>query len=56
MKLWQIKKVKYDFYPLYKEGDLFRITKLNREDDLLPIEAMRLKDKNIYGFEAGELR
>ena len=41
--------------PLYRRGDRFIITKRNADIRLMPIEAMRLKDKQIYGFEEEEL-
>ena len=48
-------KAKETFEPLYKKGDKFKIIKRNKEDGLMPIEAMRIKDKEIYGFEENEL-
>ena len=56
MKIGQIKKTKYSFFPLYKEGDSFKIVQLNTNVNLMPVEAMRLRDKKIYGFEDGELK
>ena len=55
MKIGQIKKTKDEFFPLYKEGDSFKIVQLNTNVNLVPIEAVRLKDGMIYGFEDGEL-
>jgi len=48
-------KAKKDFIPLYRKGDKFKIIKKNKETELMPIEAMRLKDGQVYGFEEGEL-
>jgi len=48
-------KAKDTFKPLYFKGDKFKIIKRNTEEGVAPIEAMRLKDKEIYGFEEGEL-
>lgn len=55
MKIGQIKKTKDEFFPLYKEGDSFKIVQLNTNVNLMPIEAMRIKDKRTYGFWEGEL-
>jgi len=55
MKVGQIKKAKYSFYPIYKNGDKFKIIQLNENIDLMPIEAMCIKDGRIYGFWEGEL-
>ena len=41
--------------PLYRKNDIFVIVKRNSEDGIAPIEAMRLKDKKIYGFDEDEL-
>ena len=41
-------KVTETFIPLYRKNDIFVITKLNKEKELMPIEAMRLKNKQIY--------
>jgi len=48
-------KVKESFIPLYRKGDKFKIIKRNSDKDLISIEAMRLKDKQIYGVEMEEL-
>ena len=56
MKIGQIKKAKESFTPLYFEGDEFKIIKLNEDVNFVPIEAMRLKNKKIYGFGEDELR
>lgn len=48
-------KSKISFEPLFKEGDKFIIIKFNTDKQMLPITAMRLKDKQFYGFEDGEL-
>ncbi len=42
-------------FPLYKKGDKFIIIKRNNNPNLMSIEAMRLKDRQIYGFEEGDL-
>jgi hypothetical protein len=55
MKLGQIVTAKEDYSPLYKKGDKFRIVKINKDSNLTQIEAMRLKDKNVYGFDKNEL-
>jgi len=51
----KLKKSKEDLPPLYFKGDLFRIVKRNYDERLMPLEAMRLRDKNIYSFEEDEL-
>lgn len=43
------------FEPLFFKGDKFRIVKRNTDPDLMPIEAVKLSSKNIYGFNEGEL-
>jgi hypothetical protein len=50
-------KPKKDFFPLYKKGDLFVIvrTDFTDEEQLVPIEAMRIKDKRKYFFDKDEL-
>jgi len=48
-------KAKESFKPLYSKGDLFKIVKRNTDPELVAIEAMRMKDGWIYGFEEGEL-
>ena len=48
-------KAKEDYFPLYRKGDEFIIVKVNKDPDLMPIEAMRLKNKAIYGFEKEEI-
>ena len=55
MKVGEIKKVNHDFESLYRKGDKFKIIRLNKDEDLMPIEAMRLKNRQIYGFEENEL-
>ena len=55
MKIGQIKIAKESFSPLYMKGDKFKIIKLNTDYNLKPIEALRIKDGRIYGFEEGEL-
>lgn len=56
MKVGQILITKESFLPLFLKGDKFKIIQLNEDYNLKPIEAMRLKDKKIYGFEEGELK
>jgi hypothetical protein len=50
----RIYKTKEDFLPLFRKGDRFKILKLNEDINLMPIEALRLKDGKIYGFEENE--
>ena len=47
---------KQEFYPLYRKGDKFKIVKINKEKDLLPIESLHLRTKQIYGFERDEIQ
>ena len=56
MKIGYVLKTKEDFKPLFRKGDLFRIVKINEDENLMPIEAIRLKDREVYGFEVGELK
>ena len=49
-----IMKVKETFESLYKKGDEFKIIKRTTESGLMPICAMRLKDKQIYWFQEDE--
>lgn len=56
MKQGQIKKAKENFMPLYMKGDKFKIIKINKDINLMSIEAMRLKNHKIYGFDEGELK
>lgn len=55
MKIGQIKKAKESFVPLYFKGDEFKIVKLNKDVNLVPVEAMRIKGGIIYGFGEDEL-
>lgn len=48
-------RAKIEVKPLFRKGDKFRIIKINDDPNLMPIEAVRLKDGEIYGFEEGEL-
>ncbi|MFW6172539.1 MAG: hypothetical protein ACOC5T_02235 [Elusimicrobiota bacterium] len=50
-----IKQTKIDFEPLFRKGDYFKIVRTNKDPDLMPIEARRLKDGKVYGFWKGEL-
>ena len=51
----KIVKVKEGLPPLYHKNDEFKILKIENEDGDLPIQAMRLRDKQIYYFYEGEL-
>ena len=51
----KIQKVKHSTHPLYHQGDLFRVVRNNSDTNRMPIEAERLKDGCVYGFEEGEL-
>lgn len=55
MKKGDIVKVKEGEPPLYLKGDKFKILRINENPDLMPIVAMRFKDKELYGFEEDEL-
>ena len=55
MREGQIVKSKEDYRPLYKKGDKFKIIKLNTGENLMPIEALHLRTKEIYGFNRNEL-
>lgn len=46
---------KEEFYPLYRKGDSFIILERRTDVRLVPIKALRLKDKQIYYFNEGEL-
>jgi hypothetical protein len=48
-------RAKADFHPLYRRGDAFKIVKINSDPDRMPIEALHLWSKQVYGFEEGEL-
>ena len=50
-----MKKAKFDFKPLFRKGDTFKIIKRNKDPNLMPIEALHLRSKKVYGFEEGEL-
>jgi len=43
------------FEPLFYEGDKFKIVKINTDQDLMPIEAVKIKSGRVYGFFEGEL-
>lgn len=51
----EIVKAKEDYHPLYRKGDKFKIIKINKNPELMPIESMRIKDGEIYGFFDDEL-
>jgi hypothetical protein len=55
-KLNQICIAKEDFKPLYYKGDKFKIIKINNHLDLLPLECLHFKTRNVYGFEFEELQ
>jgi hypothetical protein len=55
MKKYELYKAKEGSYPLFKKGDLFVIVKRNTDENRTPIEAQRLIDNEIYGFNEGEL-
>lgn len=55
MKVGQIKRAKESFSPLFLKGDEFKIVQLNDDYNLKPIEAVKIKSGEIYGFEEGEL-
>jgi len=55
MKEKQIVKAKEDYYPLYRRGDKFKIIIINKNPDLMPIEALHLRKNKIYGFFKEEL-
>jgi hypothetical protein len=48
-------KAKADFDTLYRKGDIFVIVERNRDERLLPIGAMKLRDNEVYYFEENEL-
>lgn len=54
MYLKEVKSME-EFYPLYRKGDSFIILEKTNDERLLPIKALRLKDKQIYYFNDGEL-
>ena len=51
-----LKKAKEDFKSLYKKDDLFKIIKINKEPEMMPIEALHLKSQQIFGFVEDELK
>lgn len=55
LKVNQIVKVKEGFYPLYYKGEKFRIIKLNKNKDLMPVEMKSLRTKETFGFEKFEI-
>ena len=55
MKKGQIVKSIEDFRPLFRKGDLFKIIKINKDPALMNVEALHLRDKQIYGFDTWEL-
>lgn len=50
----QIVKTKAEFRPLYYKGEKFRIIKLNKNPNLMPIEAVSMRTGECYGFEEDE--
>jgi hypothetical protein len=55
VKIGQIMVAKETFGKLYRKGDKFRILDIANNVNLMPIKAMRLKDREIYYFEEDEL-
>jgi len=53
-KVGQIVKTKKDFMPLFRKGEKFKIIRINTDERLMPIEALSLFSKEIYGFEKEE--
>ena len=53
-KKGEIVKARENFLPLYLEGDLFKIIKINKDKRLMPLEARRIKNGKIYGFDEEE--
>ena len=51
----QLFRAKESFDPLYIKGDWFRILKINSDKDRMPIEALHLYSRCVFGFEEGEL-
>jgi hypothetical protein len=49
-------RAKDDCFPLFKKGDLFKITQINEDPELMPIEAIHINTKDVYGFEKEELQ
>ena len=47
-------RAKETFEPLYYEGDLFKIIKVNTNPDLMELECIRLKDGKIYDGKDGK--
>jgi len=50
------KTINHSTHPLYHQGDKFVIIRTNSDINRMPIEARRLSDGCIYGFEEGELK
>ena len=55
MRKNQIVKAKEGMGKLYMKGDKFKILKINKDPDLMPIEALHLKSKETYGFTEEEI-
>lgn len=55
MKKGQIFRAKESFPPIYKKGDKFKIIKFNKNSNLMDVEAVRLKDGEVYGFSKEEI-
>ena len=48
-------RAKEDFKPLFRKGHRFIIVDRTDDPGMLPILAMKLKNKEKYGFYEGEL-
>jgi len=55
MKQGQIMQANESFPPFYIKGDKFKIISIIDDEDMLPIEAIRLKNNTSHYFEYGEL-
>ena len=56
MKLINTYIAKISYYPLFEKGDEFVIVKINKDKNLMPIIAKKLKNGEIFGFYEGELK
>lgn len=54
MKVNQVVKTKEDFMPLYRKGEKFKVIRINKDENLMPVEAVSFKTGEIYGFEEKE--
>lgn len=55
MKTGEIFTIKESFFPLYRKGDKFKIIKINNNPDLMPVEAVDLRSRVVYGFTEEEI-